>query len=102
MAADALAIADKLGWEKFHVIGHSMGTKAATWASLEYVCIDAALQRCCRLQYLCAVHICSYSLCSNTQQAVRPRDVLTLTDVDIRPYLPCFHLPMMDRGNDRL
>jgi esterase len=29
MADDALEIADRLGWEKFSIIGHSMGGKAA-------------------------------------------------------------------------
>jgi pimeloyl-ACP methyl ester carboxylesterase len=28
VAADAIALADKLGWSKFHAIGHSMGGKA--------------------------------------------------------------------------
>jgi pimeloyl-ACP methyl ester carboxylesterase len=29
IAADATAVADKLGWSNFHVVGHSMGGKAA-------------------------------------------------------------------------
>jgi pimeloyl-ACP methyl ester carboxylesterase len=29
VAADAIALADRLGWDEFHVIGHSMGGKAA-------------------------------------------------------------------------
>src|SRR5260370_3751453 len=29
VAADAIALADRLGWPEFHVIGHSMGGKAA-------------------------------------------------------------------------
>lgn len=29
IAADALTLADNLGWNKFHVVGHSMGGKAA-------------------------------------------------------------------------
>ncbi len=29
IAADAIGLADELGWDKFHVIGHSMGAKAA-------------------------------------------------------------------------
>ena len=37
VAADAIALADKLGWGEFHVIGHSMGGKAA-----QKVAMDAA------------------------------------------------------------
>ena len=29
VAADAIALADSLGWKEFHVVGHSMGGKAA-------------------------------------------------------------------------
>ena len=29
IAADALTLADQLGWQKFHIVGHSMGGKAA-------------------------------------------------------------------------
>jgi pimeloyl-ACP methyl ester carboxylesterase len=29
VAADAIALADQLGWHEFHVVGHSMGGKAA-------------------------------------------------------------------------
>jgi pimeloyl-ACP methyl ester carboxylesterase len=29
VAADAIALADQLGWQEFHVVGHSMGGKAA-------------------------------------------------------------------------
>jgi pimeloyl-ACP methyl ester carboxylesterase len=29
VAADAIALADQLGWQQFHVVGHSMGAKAA-------------------------------------------------------------------------
>src|SRR5205807_9866641 len=29
VAADAIALADQLGWREFHVVGHSMGGKAA-------------------------------------------------------------------------
>jgi pimeloyl-ACP methyl ester carboxylesterase len=29
VAADAIALADRLGWQEFHVVGHSMGGKAA-------------------------------------------------------------------------
>src|ERR1700724_2288237 len=29
VAADAIALADELGWREFHVVGHSMGGKAA-------------------------------------------------------------------------
>jgi pimeloyl-ACP methyl ester carboxylesterase len=36
VAADAIALADRLGWQEFHVVGHSMGGKAA-----QKVAIDA-------------------------------------------------------------
>ena len=36
VAADAIALADRLGWREFHVVGHSMGGKAA-----QKVAIDA-------------------------------------------------------------
>lgn len=37
VAADAIALADQLGWQEFHVVGHSMGGKAA-----QKVAMDAA------------------------------------------------------------
>jgi pimeloyl-ACP methyl ester carboxylesterase len=37
VAADAIALADKLGWDEFHVVGHSMGGKAA-----QKIAMDAA------------------------------------------------------------
>lgn len=37
VAADAVALADQLGWGEFHVVGHSMGGKAA-----QKVAMDAA------------------------------------------------------------
>ncbi|HZP75287.1 MAG TPA: alpha/beta hydrolase [Pseudolabrys sp.] len=37
VAADAIALADRLGWRDFHVVGHSMGGKAA-----QKVAMDAA------------------------------------------------------------
>lgn len=37
VAADAIALADGLGWSEFHVVGHSMGGKAA-----QKVAMDAA------------------------------------------------------------
>lgn len=36
IASDAIALADRLGWNEFHVVGHSMGGKAA-----QKVAIDA-------------------------------------------------------------
>jgi pimeloyl-ACP methyl ester carboxylesterase len=35
VAADAIAVADKLGWNDFHVIGHSMGGKAAQKVAMD-------------------------------------------------------------------
>ena len=37
VAGDAIALADKLGWREFHLVGHSMGGKAA-----QKVAMDAA------------------------------------------------------------
>ncbi|MDB5638987.1 MAG: hypothetical protein JWP51_3895, partial [Bradyrhizobium sp.] len=37
VAADAIALAEELGWREFHVVGHSMGGKAA-----QKVAMDAA------------------------------------------------------------
>jgi pimeloyl-ACP methyl ester carboxylesterase len=35
VAADAIELADKLGWSEFHVIGHSMGGKAAQKVAMD-------------------------------------------------------------------
>ena len=35
VAADAIALADRLGWREFHVIGHSMGGKAAQKVAMD-------------------------------------------------------------------
>jgi pimeloyl-ACP methyl ester carboxylesterase len=35
VAADAIALADRLGWNDFHVIGHSMGGKAAQKVAMD-------------------------------------------------------------------
>jgi pimeloyl-ACP methyl ester carboxylesterase len=35
VAADAVAIADQLGWREFHVVGHSMGGKAAQKVAMD-------------------------------------------------------------------
>jgi pimeloyl-ACP methyl ester carboxylesterase len=35
VAADAIALADELGWREFHVIGHSMGAKAAQKVAMD-------------------------------------------------------------------
>jgi pimeloyl-ACP methyl ester carboxylesterase len=35
IAADTLALADRLGWQNFHVVGHSMGGKAAQKVAMD-------------------------------------------------------------------
>jgi pimeloyl-ACP methyl ester carboxylesterase len=35
IAADTIALADQLGWSKFHVVGHSMGGKAAQKVAMD-------------------------------------------------------------------
>jgi pimeloyl-ACP methyl ester carboxylesterase len=35
VAADAIALADRLGWREFHVVGHSMGGKAAQKVAMD-------------------------------------------------------------------
>jgi pimeloyl-ACP methyl ester carboxylesterase len=35
VAADAIALADQLGWQEFHVVGHSMGAKAAQKVAMD-------------------------------------------------------------------
>lgn len=35
IAADTIALADKLGWSNFHVVGHSMGGKAAQKVAMD-------------------------------------------------------------------
>src|SRR5258708_7884313 len=35
VAADAIALADRLGWHEFHVVGHSMGGKAAQKVAMD-------------------------------------------------------------------
>jgi len=35
MAADVIALADQLGWHEFHVVGHSMGGKAAQKVAMD-------------------------------------------------------------------
>jgi pimeloyl-ACP methyl ester carboxylesterase len=37
VAADAIALADQLGWSEFHVVGHSMGGKAAQKMAMDAV-----------------------------------------------------------------
>jgi len=35
VAADVIALADRLGWREFHVVGHSMGGKAAQKVAMD-------------------------------------------------------------------
>jgi pimeloyl-ACP methyl ester carboxylesterase len=35
VAQDAIAVADKLGWDEFHIVGHSMGGKAAQKVAID-------------------------------------------------------------------
>jgi pimeloyl-ACP methyl ester carboxylesterase len=35
VASDAIALADKLGWSEFHIVGHSMGGKAAQKVAMD-------------------------------------------------------------------
>ena len=35
VASDAIALADRLGWQEFHVVGHSMGGKAAQKVAMD-------------------------------------------------------------------
>jgi pimeloyl-ACP methyl ester carboxylesterase len=35
VAADTIALADQLGWREFHVVGHSMGGKAAQKVAMD-------------------------------------------------------------------
>lgn len=35
VAADVIALADRLGWQEFHVVGHSMGGKAAQKVAMD-------------------------------------------------------------------
>jgi len=35
VAADAIALADQLGWNEFHIVGHSMGGKAAQKVAMD-------------------------------------------------------------------
>jgi pimeloyl-ACP methyl ester carboxylesterase len=35
VAADAIALADQLGWDEFHIVGHSMGGKAAQKVAMD-------------------------------------------------------------------
>src|SRR5205085_8441010 len=35
IAADTIALADRLGWSEFHVVGHSMGGKAAQKVAMD-------------------------------------------------------------------
>jgi pimeloyl-ACP methyl ester carboxylesterase len=35
VAADVIALADQLGWDEFHVVGHSMGAKAAQKVAMD-------------------------------------------------------------------
>jgi pimeloyl-ACP methyl ester carboxylesterase len=35
IAADTIALADRLGWDQFHVVGHSMGGKAAQKVAMD-------------------------------------------------------------------
>ena len=52
VAADAIALADQLGWHEFHVVGHSMGGKAAQKVAMDAprACARSRPSRRCRLR----------------------------------------------------
>lgn len=51
MGRDLIHVADNLGWDEFHLVGHSMGGQAAQWVSGQ----PAARERLSSLALLCAV-----------------------------------------------
>ena len=61
VAADAIALADQLGWKEFHVVGHSMGGKAAQKIAMDAADVSPLWWRSLQCQ---PAHCHSMTMCS--------------------------------------